>query len=60
MPSIAVIAGDGVRKAVVPADGVMRTGDLGGSASTEEVADAVISALRTPAQARTSETGDTE
>lgn len=38
-------------------DGVVRTRDLGGSASTEEVADAVISALRAPAPARTSEMG---
>jgi tartrate dehydrogenase/decarboxylase/D-malate dehydrogenase len=43
----------------VLADGVVRTGDLGGNASTEEVADAVISALRAPAPARTSEMGGT-
>jgi tartrate dehydrogenase/decarboxylase/D-malate dehydrogenase len=41
----------------VLADGVVRTGDLGGSASTEDVADAVIGALRAPAPARTTETG---
>ncbi|MBO0806812.1 MAG: tartrate dehydrogenase [Actinobacteria bacterium] len=44
----------------VLADGVVRTGDLGGSASTDDVADAVISALRAAARARTDETGDTE
>lgn len=41
----------------VLAAGAVRTGDLGGSASTDEVADAVISALRAPAPARTSDTG---
>jgi tartrate dehydrogenase/decarboxylase/D-malate dehydrogenase len=43
--------------AQVLADGAVRTADLGGSASTEEVADAVISALRPPA-ASASELGD--
>jgi len=72
MPSIAVIAGALMLRhlgladeaarvedaiAQVLADGAVRTGDLGGTASTTEVADAVISALRTPA--RTSETGGT-
>jgi isocitrate/isopropylmalate dehydrogenase len=32
----------------VLADGAVRTADLGGSATTEEVADAVIAALRAP------------
>jgi tartrate dehydrogenase/decarboxylase / D-malate dehydrogenase len=41
----------------VLADGVVRTADLGGSASTEEVADAVISALRAPAAAPASDLG---
>ena len=41
--------------AQVLADGVVRTADLGGSASTEEVADAVISALRAPAAASSSD-----
>lgn len=42
-----------VEEAVVRvlADGVVRSRDLGGQASTEEVADAVIAALRTPALA---------
>jgi tartrate dehydrogenase/decarboxylase/D-malate dehydrogenase len=39
----------------VLAGGAARTADLGGSASTEEVADAVISALRAQPRARTSE-----
>jgi tartrate dehydrogenase/decarboxylase / D-malate dehydrogenase len=39
----------------VLADGAARTADLGGSASTEEIADAVISALRAQPQARTNE-----
>jgi tartrate dehydrogenase/decarboxylase/D-malate dehydrogenase len=43
----------------VLADGAVRTGDLGGNAGTEEVADAVISALRAPSPGRTSEMGDT-
>jgi isocitrate dehydrogenase (NAD+) len=45
--------------AQVLAGGAVRTADLGGSATTEEVADAVISALRSQAPARTSETGGT-
>ncbi len=40
----------------VLADGAARTADLGGSASTEEVAAAVISALRAQPRARTNET----
>jgi tartrate dehydrogenase/decarboxylase/D-malate dehydrogenase len=44
--------------AQVLADGAVRTADLGGSASTEEVADAVISALRAPAAASASDLGD--
>jgi tartrate dehydrogenase/decarboxylase / D-malate dehydrogenase len=43
--------------AQVLADGAVRTADLGGSASTDEVADAVISALRGTA-ASASELGD--
>jgi tartrate dehydrogenase/decarboxylase/D-malate dehydrogenase len=39
----------------VLASGAARTADLGGSASTEDVADAVISALRAQPPARTSE-----
>lgn len=41
----------------VLADAAVRTGDLGGSASTEEVADAVISALRAPAAVPGSDLG---
>jgi tartrate dehydrogenase/decarboxylase / D-malate dehydrogenase len=43
----------------VLADGAVRTADLGGCASTEEVADAVISALRATAPAPATETGGT-
>lgn len=43
----------------VLADGVVRTGDLGGQASTEDVADAVIDALRSPATAVARDMGGT-
>src|SRR5487761_788275 len=43
--------------ATVLADGAVRTSDLGGTASTEEVADAVISALRAPQLASVSGAG---
>jgi tartrate dehydrogenase/decarboxylase / D-malate dehydrogenase len=43
----------------VLADGAVRTADLGGSASTDEVADAVISALGVPVPARNNDMGGT-